>query len=370
MSKKSKKTLAIICGIVLGLLATVYGTVEFIHSRQLAARGKTTTGEILETEDKVSRRFRTHTFYVRVRFQPDGGPIIQKKVSVDEGVFQAARSNASVKVFYLADDPTICAVGETVKLRYGHLLMGVVFLFGAGYLLVFFKAPADEDEAVESIQEGIKNLTKLKHEYASVDTRRFRHLDLTFYEGMQKNLEAHGFRHLVDEENLSLRQRTVPRTFIRVLIGPDNATMAAIYHFRPGWMLGVLGAKDAKVLDLETQFSNGCFVCTGNAEMAGKLDSPPEINAMHLPAATTWDMLLEAHRRRISGYLAAHSDAEAIKLTSIDDVHRSQDEQQRIKAEYRKKTGISKDELQRIAGESSKEIDRLHDALTKTRAQI
>jgi hypothetical protein len=367
MSKKSKKILAIIGGIVFGIFLTVYGGKECLHSRQLATRGLSTTGEALETEDHVSGRLRTHTYYVQVRFQPERGATVQKRVSVDEDVFDAAQNNPKVRVFYLAEDPTICAVGETVKLRYGHLLFGILALLGAGYLLVFFKAPADEEEAVEGIEDGLKNLTKSKFEYAPADARRFRHLDLAFYDDLRKNLEAQGYRHVGDRENLSLRKPSIPRTFIRYLIGPDNTTMAAIYHFKPGWMLGVLGAKDSKVLDLETWFSNGSFVCTSNAEMAGKLNTPPEINALRLPAATTWEMLLQTHERRVSEYLAAHAGVAPVKLESMDDVHRAQDEQQRIKAEFRRQTGLTKEELERIAGGSSKQLDKLHDALAKRR---
>jgi hypothetical protein len=368
MSKRTKKALAILGGIAVGIMAIVYGGLEFIHSRQLAARGKTTTGQVLETEDRVKGKFRTHTYYLRVRFQSEGGESIQKKVSVDEDVFLAAQRNPSVKVFYLAEDPAVCAVGETVKLRYGNLLMGIVFLFGAGYLIVFFKAPADKDEAVENIQDSFKTLTKAQFEHAPADPRRYRHLDLAFYDGIQVKLEAHGYKHVGDEENLSLRRRTVPRTFIRNLISRDNSTMAMLYHFKPGWMLGVLGAKEAKALDLESWFSNGCFVCTSNAELAGKLDSPPEIDALHLPAATTWDRLLETHTSRVSNYLAAHPGSAAVQLKGMPDVRRAQDAQQRIKADFRKNRGLSKPELERIAGQSSQEVDQLHETLSQRRA--
>jgi hypothetical protein len=368
MSRKLKKVLAIICGFGFGALITFYGAKECLHSRQLATRGKSTTGEVLETQDSVHGKLRTHSYYVRVRFKPEGGEIVQKNVSVDEDVFQAAQNSATTRVFYLAEDPTVCAVGETVKLRYGHLLLGILALLGAGYLLVFFKAPADKEEAVESIEASLKNLTKTKFEYAPADPRRFRHLDLAFYDGLQKNLEAQGCRHVGDEENLSLRKPSIPRTFIRNLIGPDDATMACIYHFKPGWMLGILGAKDAKVLDLETWFSNGSFVCTSNAEMAGKLNTPPEINALRLPAATTWEMLLKTHGRRVSEHLAAHAGVTPVKLKNMDDVHRAQGEQQRIKAEFRRQTGLTKAELERMAGGSSKEVNALHDALNQRRA--
>src|SRR5207247_4498873 len=119
-------------------------------------------------------------------------------------------------------------------------------------------------------------------------------------------------------------------------------------------MLGVLGAKEAKALDLESWFSNGCFVCTSNAEMAGKLDPPREIDALHLPAATPWEMLLETHTRRVSDYLAAHAGIAAVQLNGMPDMRRAQEAQQRIKAEFRKNRGLSTPELERIA-QSSKE---------------
>ena len=143
--------------------------------------------------------------------------------------------------------------------------------------------------------------------------------------------------------------------------------MADLYHFVPKFALRLLGAKPAKVLDLETWFSDGRFVCTCNAEMAGKLESPPAIDALRLPAGTTWDMLLETHQRRVNQYLAAHPGVKPVKLEGMADVRRAQDEQQRIKADFRKQIGLSKTELERFAGAPSREVDRLHDALTERR---
>ena len=120
MSKKLKKVLAIISGLVFGIFLTVYGAKECLHSRQLATRGKSTTGEVLETQDNVHGKLRSHTYYVRVKFQPEGGAIVQQNVSVDEDVFQAAQNSATARVFYLAEDPAICAVGETVKFQIGR----------------------------------------------------------------------------------------------------------------------------------------------------------------------------------------------------------------------------------------------------------
>ena len=367
MSRKNRKIFAIIGLLVMSVVFIVVGSKELVHSKQLAARGKSTTGEILAAEDEVSGRFRSHTYYLQVRFQPGTGGAVNERVKVNKDVFEAGQPGRSVKVYYLSENPAICQAGDVVELRYSNLVWGVVFIFGAGYLLVFFQQPADKEEAVESIGEHVKTLSLAQFEYVSVKAENFKHLDLAFYDAGRNHLEALGYRHLDDQENVTLRRRTGNHTFLRILLSGDQTTMADLYHFVPKFTLRVLGAKPAKVLDLETWFSDGHFVCTSNAETAGKLDSPPAIDALRLPAAATWDMLVQAHQRRVSNYLANHRDAKPVKLQGLADVRRAQDEQQRIKAEFRKRTGLSKAELERIAGTQGRAVDELHDALTQHR---
>ncbi len=369
MTGKFRKILAIIALLVMGVVFINVGSKDLVHSRQLAARGKTVTGQVIDGEDDVSGRLHWHTYYLQVRFQPENGGPASQRVRVGKGVYQSVHIGDSVTVHYLAEDPAICQAGDVVEMRYGNLLWGVVFLFGAGYLLVFFRRPADKEEAVESIGEHVKTLSITRFEYISVEARNFKRLDLAFYDEGRRHLEAQGYRFLDDQENVTLRRRSGTHTFLRILLSSDQTIMADFYHFIPPWTFRLLGAKPAKVLDLETWFSDGCFVCTSNAEMAGKLESPPAIDAARMPAGTSWDMLLQAHRNRVAKYLANHRDAKPVKLQGMANVRRAQDEQQRIKAEFRKRTGLSKTELERFAGTQGKAVDELHDALTKRREQ-
>ena len=165
MNTKTKKIIAIIGGLAMSVMFIVLGSKELIHSMQLASRGKATTAEVLEAEDDTSGRLHWHSYYLQVQFQPDGGDRVSKRVEVGKKVYLAAMADPSVKVHYLAEDPAICAAGDTVELRYGNLLWGVVFLFVAGYLFVFFKKPADADEAVEEIEANLKPLTQAKHDW-------------------------------------------------------------------------------------------------------------------------------------------------------------------------------------------------------------
>lgn len=94
-----------------------------------------------------------------------------------------------------------------------------------------------------------------------------------------------------------------------------------------------------------------------NAGLAGKLDSPPAIGALRLPAGAPWDVLLEAHHRRVKNYLAKHPGVTPIKLENASGCSRAQKEQQRIKSEFRKRVGLTKAELERIAGTKDPKLD-------------
>lgn len=367
MIAKTKKILSIIALLVMGVWFIVQGSKQLTQSRQLAAHGKLGTAEILDREDKVSGFHHQHNYYLQVRFQPENGPAVTSRIKVDEDVFTSARSGGTVPVRYLPDDPTVCQAGETVALRYGNILWGIGFILGAGYLILFFQQPADEKEAVERLGESVKTLALPQFEYVSVNAADFKNLDLGFYDNGRRYLESLGYRYLGDQENVTLRRRNGVHTFIRFLLSGDQTTMADLYHFIPKFGLRLIGARPAKVLDLETWFSNGCFVCTSNAEMAGALESPPAIDSLRLPAATTWDLLVESHQRRVRNFLASHPGVEPVKLKDMADVRRAQDGQQRIKSDFRRRIGLSKTELERFAGTSGRHVDRLHDALVEHR---
>lgn len=358
MSWKFKKILTIIIGIVLGVFFLTYGTKEYLRSKRLAADGKTAQGEISVVEDNVTFIQRSRLYHLRVKFQTENQTSCEERVTVPKAVYDTASVGDKVQVHYLAEDPSNCQMGETVQIHYGNILWGFVFIFAAGFTLVNFRNPTNEAEVAEHIGEKVKTLALDHFEYVSVKAEDFKNVDHNFYNSVQRGLEGHGFVYLDDQENVTLRKRSGLQTFLRHLLGPDQSTMAVIYHF-------VRGVKSAKVLDLETWFSDGSFVCTSNAEMAGKLDSPPAIDALRMRAETTWEVLLQTHQSRIYEYLESHPGTTPVKLNGMADIRRAQTEQQRIKSEFRKRTGLTKAELERIAGSKSPELDRIHDELTK-----
>jgi hypothetical protein len=359
--KKTKSILIIIGSFLLAIFLGVVGVRELIQSKQLIARGKSVTGHVVNGEDDVSGRLHTHTYYLTVNFEPEQGDAVTKKVKVNHTTYDNSNIGGPVKVWYLPDDPTVCAAGEKVETRYGNIVMAVVFVGIGIFLIITFNKPANADEAAEQIAKQTSILTVPRYEYAPANPENFKHLDIEFYDQGRRWLESLGYTFVIDEENITLRNSNGVQSLLRRLISRDRTILATFYHFK---RLG----KDAKVLDLETWASNGSFVCTSNAASAGKLDYPPQIDAYFFPAETPLDALLQGHEARLNAFYAQNPGVSAYALGGIDDMRRMGDEMQRIKSEFRSGRGISREELERIAGKSSPVIDDVHQALQARQA--
>jgi hypothetical protein len=229
-------------------------------------------------------------------------------------------------------------------------------MFSSGVFLIWF---------FRFTRKKVDELCVAEHEYATVDATQFKHLDVAFYEQSRLLLETHGYRFLGDRENLTYRRNTGLRTPYRVMVSGDGVTAAGIYHLRQRWYWRCLGVKDSKVLDLESKFSNGEWVITCNAQEAGALDQPPGVDAIHLSRDTCFETLIESHSKRVASFLNRHPGVEPTRMETLEDVHRMQAELLKAKAEHRRRTGLTKPELQRISGKGpSQEMDILHDGIS------
>lgn len=370
--KTLKKLLWIIAALGVGVFFIITGTTDLKNSKRLAAKGKTTTAEVTDSRERKRRRLSGREYYLTITFKSESGQPVTKELEVSEDVYDAGKDSGKVKVFYLPDEPTICAAGEKVETKYGHILWGVGFVCVGIFLGVTRKQKnADEvtEEAADSINKSLGPLKQTRHEYAAVDANDFKHLDLAFYDNGWRYLEQLGYTYLGDQENLTARSSLAARTFLRIMTSQDGTIMAAMYHFKPKMVLRAMSIKESKILDLETWFNNGCFVTTSNAENAGKLTSPPSIDAQFLPSETPMETIVQFHNQRVQSYLASNAGVQAYGIRTLEDVMNAQAEMQRIKAEFRQGTGLSKEELERIAGESSPEIDKLHASLEERKAR-
>jgi len=340
-------------------------------SKRLAAEGKDTTAQVLDRAVKY-RSKGANRYYLTVQFQTEAGQSTQGRVQVNRGEYLKDTRGCTVTLRYLPSDPAICTVGEPVATWTNNLTSGAILLASACVLLVVNRGLSNTRVVAVKVVERVGALCESQFEYAPVNAREFGHLDLGWYDASQRWLEERGFGWLGDEENLTFRRTSKGnRTLLRTMLGRDGIWITYLYHFKPAGLARALAANGFRILELQTQFANGTFVCTSNAEAAGQLDSPPGVDALRLPANSSLDAIVESHAQRVSAALADKPGVAALRMGGLEDIHRAQNVLQGIKAAFRRDVGITKQELERLAGNrlGAQQIDALYSEVEKLHAE-
>ncbi|HEU5284022.1 MAG TPA: tetratricopeptide repeat protein [Burkholderiales bacterium] len=227
--------------------------------------------------------------------------------------------------------------------------------------------PADEDEAAQwraAAVEVVDNLwhaiREPDHEYATAELRDYRHLDRRFYERSRTALEKLGFRWVADREPLHNTRITGTRVLMRFMLSDDRRTGAAIYQVqakRPVWYQYLLlrllrhWVPDQRVIEMETEFADGCFCVTNNLGGGHGFLSPPEIDMEQLGRNASAEQLLECHATRVRSYKAQHGPMTEVAFRGLDDVLASQARQLELKRRFRRSIGgVTDAELRSLTG--------------------
>lgn len=356
---KAKKLLATAALIVLGPLCIVTGYKELSNTRKLQAHGQKAEAQVVD--GYKYRRKLTTSYHLTISFQTATGQSVRRSVSVRGDDYEKGQADRRATVYYLPEEPEICAVGETVETKFGTLLAGIAMFCGGIFLAVTFKRPADHHEAAQVVAKEFGKLCVNQHEYGPANLKEFKNLDLGWYDTSRQRLEGLGFGFLQDVENLTAsRNNPGMKAFLRVHLGRSGTAIGALFHIKPGFLLRVIGAKESRVVSLDTEFSNGHWVSTGNAEASGALASPPEVDNLQLPAATPIEAVAQAHETRVAKFMAKYPEAQPVQFHNIDEVLQAENRQQAIKAAFRQSHGLSKGELERIVGTTSQDVARIH----------
>src|SRR6266404_3047674 len=155
---KNNRILTIVFTLVFGVLAMLFGAKDLVNSIQLSKRGRSVVAEIVDGWDHVSGLTRSHSYTLVVSFQSEKGNAVRKELRVSEEVYIASQGTRTVMVFYLPEDPEICAAGEKVEIRYGGLVFGI-FLVGLAAYVSWFYSPSGR------IKKHLKKLMQERHEY-------------------------------------------------------------------------------------------------------------------------------------------------------------------------------------------------------------
>jgi len=367
---KFKNFLMVAAAFAFGCWLLYSGWTDYQNNQRLQAEGKTASALVMDHTKQIRSRG-ANRYYLTVRFDTEPGQTVHQRVSVNKAQYTSATIGSASSVRYLPANPAICAVGEAVPVWRGEFLSGAILLVSGCVLSWLYRRRLTTPEAAKKVAERVAALCETQYEYAAVNAKDFGHLGLAWYDRSGQWLAQNGFAHLGDEENLTFRRISKGnRTLLRTFLGRDGTVLAYLYHFKPNRSAGAAGGDGFRILEFQTHFANGAFLTTSNAEAAGKLDSPPGVDALHLPANNPQDTILNKHVERFNAWLAAHEGVAAGRMMTLDDVHRVQNVLQQIKAAFRQNTGITREELQRLAGPRlcPQQIDALHADVAKLHA--
>ncbi|MGI9263758.1 MAG: hypothetical protein ACR2QU_02440 [Gammaproteobacteria bacterium] len=236
------------------------------------------------------------------------------------------------------------------------------------------------------ILEPLKEQYQGPHDIVRVSESDFPHLNFSTYTAAGKVLQAAGYRHLADVElrDVSRNKGNLYHpTLIRKFQSTAETTLACLYLLRP--RLGELvklfarGMRNLRwistpalmvellpqrlILDLETEWGEGQFVVTSNAEAAAMMTAPPTIDNLFFPYETEFQILLAAHESRV-GSISAGSTITQIR--SYDDSVAMSRRQKLQKDAHRAALDwISKDELTAMGDGRQSAADDLFEEIQK-----
>ncbi len=141
-------------------------------------------------------------------------------------------------------------------------------------------------------------------------------------------LTAHGFRHLIDVEAVSLRELLSQPTLLRYFVSADGITVASSYRTearRPSfWRYWLLRLRKKwlrpAVVCLGTQFDNGGTLITMNADGTDAFSYRWAADVLKLPSQSSAPFLVAKHRERIERYRREHPNATAQRVDNFDKI--------------------------------------------------
>ncbi len=196
------------------------------------------------------------------------------------------------------------------------------------------------------------------HHYVAVKASSFRHLDIAYYEKATRLLTARGFRVLADVEDTTITATpggVLMPVMIRSLLSKDGTVMAALYHPRIKPLLlrclfWVMRKSPGKVVDMESEFSDGSFVVTTNAASAAAIALPALIAAEYLPRTARVHDVHQRHAERVAAHRQQRSGVTARSIRTHDELIASQNRMNAIKAAFRGEiSAITQEEVDQLA---------------------
>lgn len=257
-----------------------------------------------------------------------------------------------------------------------------------------------EEEHLTAAEKSARNiLQSMKQTYGAAkklipaSEAEFSHLDLSNYRRFRADMEAERFKYVGDFEILRTSQSAIAlfsETMIRIMVSQDGSITTTYYqHKRRRWPLikalatGLLGLNWVStpkyfVRDLKTrhcvgfgsEFDDGRYLITSNAEAAGKITMPPNMEQHFFPYDTATPVLLDAHRKRMAEILQTNPGIGPLVASGAEDILQAHDRLSAQKGAYRASVQwVTQDELRAMSNGNHRYADEVYAEVQKLIAQ-
>lgn len=176
-------------------------------------------------------------------------------------------------------------------------------------------AKKDKNRELDWRETSLESFPKLNHSYYRETTR---------------TLEAAGFSCIGDFKDIDATNPLI-ETCHRILTGDEGCIQAFVYHIRSLGIMSILPGSSpfkAKLLDLETEFTDGYFLITTNNVLVDIRNPAIEIQP---ESQASVEQLLQIHRQRVKTYLAENPAVYVWKSATSGAVIDSQRRQHRLR---------------------------------------
>ena len=132
---RSKALLGGLAAVAVGGFLIYTGVKEYRNSKRLVKEGKAAIAQVTDKDMSTGRRGRK-SYYLAVQFKTEAGKPVEERVQVSSSDYDSATVGGSVPIQYLADNPSVCQVGNKAEVKWTTFAIGAFLSVVGGFGLL------------------------------------------------------------------------------------------------------------------------------------------------------------------------------------------------------------------------------------------
>jgi|GEM_PF-3980301 hypothetical protein len=130
--RRSKAILGGLAALAVGGFLVYAGVKEYRQSKRLVNEGKSAVAKVTDKDVTTGRKGRK-SYYLNVEFKPESGQPVAERLQVSSSDYDSASVGSTVPVQYLADNPSVCQVGNKAQVKWTTLAIGAFLAVVGGF---------------------------------------------------------------------------------------------------------------------------------------------------------------------------------------------------------------------------------------------